>query len=81
MIQKNTRKKRFRKKRNCFFKTNKIEYIDYKNVDLLKKFTNINGKIITRKITGTSAKFQRQLATAIKRARYMALIPYTNKHK
>lgn len=80
-MNKKRTKKIIRRRRQCFFTKNKIDYIDYKNVDLLKRFVNINGKIITRKITCTTAKFQRQLAKAIKRARYMALMPYTNKHK
>ena len=55
---------------------NKIEYIDYKDVELLKRFISANGKIIPRRVTGTRAKYQRMLATAIKRARQMALLPY-----
>jgi small subunit ribosomal protein S18 len=70
----------FRKKRKkvCYFTANKIEKIDYKNVDLLKKFISERGKILPRRVTGTSAKYQRKLTTAIKKARYMALLPYTN---
>ena len=52
------------------------EPIDYKDVDLLKRFVSANGKIIPRRVTGTSAKYQRQLAVAIKRARQMGLLPY-----
>ena len=59
-----------------YFTKNKITYIDYKDVELLKRFISANGKIIPRRVTGTSAKYQRQLATAIKRARQMALLPY-----
>ena len=55
---------------------NKIDYIDYKDVELLKRFISANGKIIPRRVTGTSAKYQRKLARAIKRARQMALLPY-----
>lgn len=55
---------------------NKIDYIDYKDVELLKRFVSANGKIIPRRVTGTSAKYQRKLAVAIKRARQMALLPY-----
>lgn len=58
------------------FYKNKITYIDYKDVDLLKRFVSANGKIIPRRVTGTSAKYQRQLAVAIKRARQMGLLPY-----
>jgi small subunit ribosomal protein S18 len=57
---------------------NKIDYIDYKDVDLLKKFISERGKILPRRVTGTSSKYQRQLTRAIKRARQMALLPYTN---
>ena len=63
-------------KKVCYFTKNKIEYIDYKDVELLKKFISPNGKITPRRVTGTSAKYQRMLATAIKRARQMALLPY-----
>ena len=73
----------FRKQRNftkkvCYFTKNKIEYIDYKDVELLKKFISPNGKITPRHVTGTSAKYQRMLTTAIKRARQMALLPYVD---
>ena len=60
----------------CYFTKNNIKYIDYKDVELLKKYISPNGKITPRRVTGTSAKYQRQLATAIKRARQMALLPY-----
>ena len=68
-------KKRTRKK-VCYFTKNKVKYIDYKDVETLKKFIASNGKISPRRLTGTSAKYQRQLAVAVKRARYMALLPY-----
>ena len=64
------------RKKVCYFTKNKIDYIDYKDVELLKRFISANGKIIPRRVTGTSAKYQRQLAVAIKRARQMALLPY-----
>ena len=64
------------KKKVCYFTKNKIKYIDYKDVELLKKFISPSGKISARRITGTSAKYQRQRARAIKNARYMALLPY-----
>ena len=70
------KKQRPSRKKVCYFTKNNIEYIDYKDVELLKKFISANGKIIPRRVTGTSAKYQRMLATAIKRARQMALIPY-----
>ena len=69
-------KKQKTRKKVCFFTKNKITYIDYKDVELLKKFVSPNGKIIPRRVTGTSAKYQRLLAVAIKRARQMALLPY-----
>lgn len=70
------RKQRPGYKKVCYFTKNKITYIDYKDVELLKKFVSANGKITPRRVTGTSAKYQRMLATAIKRARQMALLPY-----
>ena len=70
------RQQRVGYKKVCYFTKNKIEYIDYKDVELLKKFISPNGKITPRRVTGTSAKYQRMLSTAIKRARQMALLPY-----
>lgn len=67
----------YRKRKFCKFKAEKIDFIDYKDVDLLRSFTPERGKIAPRRQTGTSAKFQRMLAKAIKRARHMALLPYT----
>ena len=64
------------KKKVCYFTKNKVKYIDYKNVELLKKFISSSGRISPRRLTGTSAKYQRELARAIKNARYMALLPY-----
>ena len=64
------------KKKVCYFTKNKIKYIDYKDVETLKKFITPSGKISARRMTGTSAKYQRQLAKAIKNARYMVLLPY-----
>mgnify|MGYP003310720619 CR=1 FL=1 len=65
-------------KKHCYFKTNHITYIDYKNVELLKKFIGQNGKISPRRTTGTSAKYQRMLVRAIKNARYMGLLPFVS---
>lgn len=65
-----------RRKKVCYFTTNKIENIDFKDVELLKKFISERGKILSRRVTGTSAKYQRQLAVAVKRARHMALLPF-----
>lgn len=69
-------KKMHSRRKSCYFKKNKIKYIDYKDVELLKRFISEDGKITPRSITGTSAKYQRQLAKAIKNARFMALLPY-----
>ena len=69
-------KKQKPRKKVCYFTQNKITYIDYKDVELLKRFVSSNGKIIPRRITGTCAKYQRMLAVAIKRAREMALLPF-----
>lgn len=65
-----------RRKKVCYFTQNKVTHIDFKDVDLLKKFVTERGKILPRRVTGTSAKWQRRLAVAIKRARHMALLPY-----
>ncbi|MFA5474040.1 MAG: 30S ribosomal protein S18 [Acholeplasmataceae bacterium] len=65
-----------RRRKVCYFTQNKVEYIDYKDVELLRRFITERGKILPRRVTGTSAKWQRPLAIAIKRARHMALLPY-----
>jgi small subunit ribosomal protein S18 len=70
-----------RRKKVCYFTANGITHIDYKEVDLLKKFISERGKILPRRVTGTSAKYQRQLTTAIKRARHMALLPYVKEEQ
>ena len=70
----------FRRRKFCRFTVEHIEWVDYKDVDLLKDFINENGKIIPARITGTKARFQRQLGTAIKRARFLALLHYTDLH-
>ena len=70
------RKQRMGRRKVCYFTKNKIAYIDYKDVELLKRFISSNGKIIPRRVTGTSSRYQRMLAAAIKRARQMALLPY-----
>ena len=70
----------FRRRKFCRFTAEKVEWIDYKGIDVLKDFINENGKIIPARITGTSSGFQRQLSEAIKRARYLALMPYTDLH-
>ena len=65
-----------RTKKLCYFTTNKFEVIDYKNVKLLSKFVTDRGKIVPKRSSGLQAKWQRKLAQAIKRARYMGLLPY-----
>lgn len=65
-----------KKKKYCRFKKAKIKFIDYKDPEFLKKFLNEQGKILPRRITGTSVKFQKKVATAVKRARHLALLPY-----
>ena len=70
----------FKRRKFCRFSAEKIEEIDYKDVELLKDFITENGKIMPARITGTKARYQRQLSTAIKRARYLALVPYTDLH-
>ena len=65
-----------KKKKYCRFKKSGIKYIDYKDPEFLKKFLNEQGKILPRRITGTSLKFQRRVAQAVKRARHLALLPY-----
>lgn len=65
-----------RKKKYCRFKRTGIKYIDYKDPDFLMRFINEQGKLLPRRITGTSLKFQRKVSTAVKRARHLALFPY-----
>jgi len=71
------RKGRNKRRKVCYFTVNKIKYIDYKDTDTLRKFISERGKILPRRVTGTSAKYQRMLTTAIKRSRQIALLPYT----
>jgi len=63
----------------CFFTQNNIQHIDYKDVDILKKFLNPHGRIMPRKRTGITSKNQRRLSLAVKRARFMGLLPYVAK--
>ena len=65
-----------KKKKYCRFKKNKIKFVDYKDPEFLKKFLNEQGKILPRRLTGTSLKFQRKVSCAVKRARHLALLPY-----
>ncbi|HEX8986910.1 MAG TPA: 30S ribosomal protein S18 [Rhodocyclaceae bacterium] len=71
----------FKRRKFCRFSAEKIEYIDYKDIDILKDFIGENGKIMPARITGTKSGYQRQLSTAIKRARFLALMPYTDLHQ
>ena len=71
----------FRRRKFCRFTAEGVTQIDYKDLDVLKEYISENGKIVPSRITGTKAKYQRQLSTAIKRARYIALLPYTDKHE
>ncbi len=73
--------KGFGRKKYCRFTAEGVTEIDYKDLDTLKSYITETGKIVPSRITGTSAKYQRQLATAIKRARFLALLPYTDQHK
>lgn len=68
---------RNKRRKVCYFTANKITHIDYKDIETLKKFISERGKILPRRVTGTSAKYQRMLTIAIKRSRQIALLPYT----
>ena len=70
----------FRKKKSCKFTAEGTVRIDYKDLATLKQYITENGKIVPSRITGTKSFYQRQLATAIKRARFLALLPYTDQH-
>ena len=69
-----------RRSKFCRFTAEGVTEIDYKDLDTLKQYVSETGKIVPSRITGTKAKYQRQLATAVKRARYLALLPYTDAH-
>lgn len=71
----------FKRRKYCRFSAEKIEWVDYKDVDLLRDFITETGKIMPARITGTKSRYQRQLSVAIKRARFLALLPYTDLHK
>jgi len=70
----------FRRRRYCRFTAEGIKEIDYKDLNLLKAYVSETGKIVPSRITGTKARYQRQLSDAIKRARHLALLPYTDSH-
>ena len=71
----------FRRRKFCKFTAEGTKEIDYKDLETLKAYVSETGKIVPSRITGTTARYQRQLATAVKRARYLALIPYTDSHQ
>jgi len=71
----------FRRRKFCRFTAEGVTEIDYKDIATLKNCITESGKIVPSRITGTSAKYQRQLSSAIKRARFLALLPYTDSHK
>ena len=70
----------FRRKKMCYFSANKIKEVDYKDVNMLRKFIMENGKIVPSRITGTKAMYQRKLTNAVKLARFLALLPYCDRH-
>jgi small subunit ribosomal protein S18 len=71
----------FRRRKFCKFTAEGVKEIDYKDLETLKQYVSETGKIVPSRITGTKAKYQRQLGTAVKRARFLALLPYTDAHK
>ncbi len=71
----------FRRRKFCRFTAEGVSQIDYKDLETLKAYVSETGKIVPSRITGTKAKYQRQLASAIKRARFLALLPYTDSHE
>lgn len=73
--------RQFRKKKYCRFTAEEVKEIDYKDIDVLREFVSETGKIVPSRITGTNARYQRQLSTAIKRARFLSLIPFCDSHR
>ena len=71
----------YRRRKFCRFTAEGVTEIDYKDIEMLKQYVSETGKIVPSRITGTKARYQRQLATAIKRARFLSLLPYTDQHK
>jgi len=71
----------FRLRKFCRFSAEGVKEIDYKDLETLKAYVSETGKIVPSRITGTKARYQRQLSTAIKRARYLALLPYSDSHQ
>jgi small subunit ribosomal protein S18 len=76
MAERREKDGKVKRKKICYFTENKIKHIDYKDDKLLRKFVNERGKIVSRKISGTSATYQRELAIALKRARHLAMLPF-----
>jgi len=73
-------RQQFRRRKFCRFTAEGTTEIDYKDLNMLKQYVGESGKIVPSRITGTKAKYQRQLSTAVKRARFLALLPYTDNH-
>ncbi len=71
----------FRRRKFCRFTAEGVKQIDYKDLETLKAYVSETGKIVPSRITGTKARYQRQLSTAVKRARYLALLPYSDSHE
>ena len=71
----------FRRRKFCRFTAEGVKEIDYKDLDVLREYISETGTIVPSRITGTKSHYQRQLATAIKRARFLALLPYTDQHR
>ena len=80
-VKRNQQSLLFKRKRFCRFTVAGVESIDYKDLDILRDFVGENGKITPARLTGTRAIYQRQLTTSIKRARFLALLPYNDQHK
>ncbi|MDM7950420.1 30S ribosomal protein S18 [Hydrogenophaga sp.] len=79
--KRNTQSLLFKRKRYCRFTVANVEEVDYKDVDVLRDFIAENGKIIPARLTGTRAFYQRQVNTAIKRSRFLAMLPYSDQHR
>jgi small subunit ribosomal protein S18 len=73
-------RQQFRRRKFCRFTAEGVTEIDYKDLNILKQYVGESGKIVPSRITGTKAKYQRQLSTAVKRARFLALLPFTDNH-
>jgi small subunit ribosomal protein S18 len=78
--KRSSRNNLFKRRKFCRFTVEKILEVDYKDINILKEFISENGKLIPARITGTKTRYQRQLSTAVKRARFLALMPYTDLH-